>query len=101
VIGYTEFDGFNNVSDPLYREGSKALLQKALDDDDKSAGTAEKRADAPSGSLRDAPADISDKQQRSPRAGGDGAEKFTVQPLRKNRLIKMVPVDPVNVKSVL
>ena len=30
VPGYTDFDAFNAINDPLFRTGSKALLKKAI-----------------------------------------------------------------------
>ena len=30
IDGYTDFDAFSSVNDPLYREGSKELLEQAV-----------------------------------------------------------------------
>ncbi len=98
-IGYTEFDGFNNIDDPLYREGAKVLLQKAIEADRVKA--ASKDTPARPVVMRDAPADIPAKSVRPVPGGNIDDQKVTVPPLRKNRLIKMIPADPLKEKSIL
>lgn len=106
-MGYTEFDYFNNVSDPLYREGTKALLKKAICEDRAPKAVVKKirvpasarQSGPPNGRrafggkpalMRDAPADI-------PAA----VKPAFVFPVKKNRLIKLIPADPVKTKSTL
>ena len=98
-IGYTEFDGFNNVDDPLYREGAKAFLQKAMEADKIKAVS--KDVPARPVVMRDAPASIPAKSAQPAQAGSIDADKAIVPPLKKNRLIKMIPADPLKDKSIL
>jgi hypothetical protein len=93
-----DFEGFNSLYDPLYREGSKALLQKALDADKLKP---EPCAPVRPSSMRDAPADIPAKTGRPVPALNNGVNNSPVLPVKKNRLIKMIPVDPVKAKSTL
>ena len=100
-IGYTDFDGFNNIADPLYREGSKSLLRKAMEEEKaKVPGkTAPARVSHPV--MRDAPAGISAKDAQTPPVRNTGEEKVTAPPFKKNRLIKMIPADPLKSQSTL
>ncbi|MFA6435362.1 MAG: hypothetical protein WCW52_11785 [Elusimicrobiales bacterium] len=116
--GYTEFDDFNNVSDPLYREGSKALLKIAIEDDGapRAAGkengvpaaarTAGERPRGPAfggkpGLMRDAPSDTPAGSVRPVRMRPGGARTFPIFPAKKNRVKKLAPADPVKAKSTL
>ena len=100
AVGHTDFDEFSSVSDPLYREGSKALLQKAMDND-KSPKAPVKKAPVKKSLWRDAPADIPAKAAKPASVkGGDGI-KSPVFPLKKNRPMKLIPADPVKNKSIL
>ena len=97
---YTEFDDFNNVSDPLYREGSRVLLKQAADEDLVS-GTAVKKTSPKPELMRDAPADIPARSVKPlPAKAGDG-NKPVILPVKKDRLMKLVPADPVKNKSTL
>ena len=98
-IGYTEFDGFNNIDDPLYREGSKVFLQKAIEADKVKAVA--KDVPVRPVIMRDAPASIPAKSARPAQSGSIDADKPIVPPLKKNRLIKMIPADPLKDKSIL
>jgi len=100
VIGHTEFDEFNNINDPLYREGSKELLEQAIVDDS-APKAAVKDAPAKQKIMRDAPADIPAKAARTVPAKNVNEIKSPVFPPKKNRLIKLVPADPVENKSTL
>ncbi|MEI7481418.1 MAG: hypothetical protein WCK75_03615 [Elusimicrobiota bacterium] len=92
--GYTEFDDFNNVNDPLYREGSKVLLKKAIKDDlSPKTGKAEL--------MRDAPADIPSDTVRPVPIKAEDEHKAPIFTPKKNRLIKLIPADPVKSKSTL
>ncbi len=92
--GYTEFDDFNNVSDPLYREGAKVFLKKAIDEDlTTKTGTPEL--------MRDAPADIPSATVLPVRTKEEDENKAQILPPKKNRLIKLIPADPVKSKSTL
>jgi len=92
--GYTEFDDFNNVNDPLYREGAKVLLKKAIDEDlSPKTGRPEL--------LRDAPADIPSATVRPVPIKAEDENKAPIFTPKKNRLIKLIPADPVKSKSTL
>ena len=99
-IGYTEFDDFNNVSDPLYRAGSKALLKKAIDEDRVFNAPAKKIPAKPE-LMRDAPADIPAAAVQPVRIKAGDENKAPVFPAKRNRLIKLIPADPVKTKSTL
>lgn len=74
--GYTDFDALSAVNDPLYRAGSKALLQR------ESKGQTEITGKA-SPALRDAP------------------NSKPVSVLKKPRIKKNIPADPVKIKNTL
>ena len=76
--GYTDFDAFSSVNDPLYREGSRELLKQAIRED-KPAGAAKPE-------LRDAP--ISKDAKPAKR-------------LKRARTRQPVHADPVKEKSTL
>ena len=111
-IGYTEFDDFNNVSDPLYREGSKALLEEAIEEDN-APKTAVKKISIPAkhpieaasggklGLMRDAPSDIPAVKIQTSKVKAAGENIIPVFPVKKNRLIKLIPADPIKTKSTL
>jgi hypothetical protein len=108
----SDFDEFNNVDDPLYREGSKILLKRMIKEDAlpkaavKNSGVPAKQPGRSfSGGkpelMRDAPAEILSRPvPMSPMRKLDG-DKVPVFPAKKNRLIKLVPADPVKAKSTL
>lgn len=97
---HTEFDDFNNVNDPLYREGSRVLLKQAVDEDLASEAASEKICREPE-LMRDAPADVP-RTKSGPEAVKAGDEnKAGIFPAKNNRLIKLVPADPVKTKSTL
>jgi hypothetical protein len=98
-IGYTEFDGFNNIDDPLYREGSKVFLQKAMEADKVKAVS--KDVPARHSVMRDAPSGIPAKTVQPAPARNSDENKAPAPPLKKNRLIKMIPADPLKAKSTL
>ena len=100
VIGHSEFDEFSSVSDPLYREGSKILLQKAIDEDN-SPKAPVKPAPVKKNIWRDAPADIPAKTAPPALIKDNGGTKAPIFPAKKNRLIKMIPADPVESRSTL
>ncbi len=81
IDGYTDFDAFSSVNDPLYREGSKELLEQAVKED---AG----KKEAPSRALRDAPI------SKAPAAPGHAARQ-----LKKRRAVKPLRADPVKAKN--
>ena len=99
-IGHTEFDEFNNVNDPLYREGSKALLEKAVEED-ASPKAAVKKAPVKKNDMRDAPADIPAKSVQPAPVQSVKEIKTPILPVKKNKLIKLIPADPVETKSTL
>ena len=93
AIGLTDFDGFSNINDPLYREGSKALLRKAIEDGGVQARhgkTSLRRAD-----MRDAPSGIAVKAARPAQSALASDTETVPAPFKKSRLIKMVPADPL------
>ena len=97
---YTEFDDFNNVSDPLYREGSKALLKQAVDQDLAPGAIVKKTVLKPE-LMRDAPADIPSPAVRPGPAKTGDKNNSPIFPVKKDRLMKLVPADPVKNKSTL
>lgn len=113
---YAGFDEFNNLNDPLYRDGSKAMLEKANSEDkaaNTSAGaaskaygqqTAKSAVKAARGKpelMRDAPADLPLKAGRPVSNKNNDAGKTPALRVKKSKSIKIVPVDPVNSKSTL
>ena len=84
VTGYTDFDAFSAVDDPLYREGSKKLLKQILENDaQKKKGAGE--------TMRDAP--ISKEVSRA-------AAPAKARPLgKKARADKPLHTDPIKVKN--
>jgi hypothetical protein len=101
AVGHTAFDEFSIINDPLYREGSKFLLQKAIDEDNAPKAPV-KAAPVKKTIWRDAPADIPAKaaQPTQVKSPGETAPPV-VLPVKKNRLIKLIPADPVESKSTL
>lgn len=99
-MNYTDFDYFSNVNDPLYREGSKALLKKAIDEDNLPKTAVKKTRGKPE-LMRDAPADTPAARGRTHGTKSGDEYKAPIFPMKKNRLIKMVPADPVKSKSIL
>ena len=97
-----DFDAFSAVNDPLYREGSKEFLQQvSSQDEDKTKKIEKTEKDgmpvkaAPAGKtvLRDAP------NSKVPAAA---AEPVKVKPLiRKSKLMKVIPADPVKANNTL
>lgn len=77
--GYTDYDAFSAVNDPLYREGSRELLKQAVKD-----GAPVKAA--PKQELRDAPI-------------SKGANPARI--LKRVKIKKPVHADPVKEKSTL
>ncbi|OGS17456.1 MAG: hypothetical protein A2234_01560 [Elusimicrobia bacterium RIFOXYA2_FULL_58_8] len=72
--GYTDFDALSAINDPLYREGARALLKQVSKDD---AAAAAKPV------LRDAP------------------NSRPASLIKRPRVKKALPVDPVKVKNTL
>lgn len=90
-----DFDALSAVNDPLYREGSKEFLQQVSRQDAAGPDKAEKPVKkAPvKEALRDAP--------NSP-APAAIAEPVKVQPvIKRSRLMKVIPADPVKSKNTL
>lgn len=85
VAGYTDFDVFSSVNDPLYREGSRELLKQGIKTD------AENKA-AAKAALRDAP--ISKELQ----SGAPAKVKVRAQ-LKRAKAVKPLHADPVKVKD--
>jgi hypothetical protein len=77
--GYTDYDAFSSVNDPLFRESSKELLKQVIKDD-----AAVKPAPKPE--LRDAPISKGAKSGKR---------------LKLNNIKKPVHADPVKVKNSL
>jgi len=100
AVGHIEFDEFSSINDPLYREGSKALLQKAIDEDSAPAAPV-KNTPVKKELWRDAPADIPAKAATPVLIKDGKGTKSPVFPVKKNRLIKLIPADPVETKSTL
>ena len=92
AAGRTDFDDFNNIDDPLYREGCKALLQKAVEEDKVKKICKEPPAQRPV--MRDAPSSVIAVETTQPE------NKAPVQ-FKKSRLIKMIPADPLKTKFTL
>lgn len=85
VAGYTDYDAFSSVNDPLFREGSRELLKQGIKTD------AENKA-AAKDTLRDAP--ISKGLQ------GGAAGKVKVRTyIKKIKAVKPLHTDPVKVKD--
>lgn len=76
--GYTDFDAFSAVNDPLYREGSRELLKRVIRED-RPAGAVKQE-------LRDAPISKDAKPGKS---------------LKRGKMKKPVHADPVKIKSTL
>ena len=100
AIGHIDFDDFSNISDPLYREGSKVLLQEAIKEDGVPKAPV-KRIAVKKSLWRDAPADIPAKAAQPAPVKSENGSKPPVFPAKKNRLIKLIPADPVENKSTL
>ncbi len=88
--GYTDFDAFSSVNDPLYREGSKELLKQVIEGE---AGKTRERAlkkdpekDRPAKDLRDAPASGAEKPEKD---------------FKRVKQNKPVHADPVKAKNTL
>jgi len=76
--GYTDFDAFSSVNDPLYREGAREMLKQVIKED---------KAPAPARQeLRDAPISKDAKPGK---------------PLKRAKLKKPVHADPIKGKSTL
>lgn len=93
-----DFDALSAVNDPLYREGSKEFLQQVSKQDDVAADKAEKaekpvKKEPVKEALRDAP--------NSP-APAAAAAPAKVQPvIKRSKLMKVIPADPVKSKNTL
>jgi len=98
---YTEFDDFNNVSDPLYREGSKVLLKQAVDEDLAPAAVVKKTSLKKPELMRDAPADIPATAIRPVPVKAGNENNSPILPVKHDRLMKLVPADPVKTKPTL
>ncbi len=90
-----DFDVLSTVNDPLYREGSKEFLEQVSRLDAVQNGTAEKPVKkAPlKEALRDAP------NSRVPAAAVAPVKLSPV--IKKSRLMKIIPADPVKTKHTL
>lgn len=80
VPGYTDFDVYSSVNDPLYREGSRSLLKEVV------------KNDAPADTLRDAPIS-KEARPAAIRQVKPGA------PLKKIKVRKPLHTDPVKAKN--
>lgn len=83
TAGYTDFDAFSSVNDPLYRSGSRELLKQEIKQD-------ASRKPAAGRTLRDAPISRS--------------VPGTVKPgkaLNRRKAVKPVRADPVKVKNTI
>ena len=89
-IGYSDFDEFNNVNDPLFREGSKEFLRTGFLNDE--AGKAAKAS-----SLRDAPSDTGGKTVVKKRS----SPQKTKPVIKKRKTIKSLRVDPLKNKNTI
>ncbi len=90
-----DFDALSAVNDPLYRESSKEFLQQVSKQDAPVTDKAEKPAkkEPVKETLRDAP--------NSP-APAVIAEPVKVRPvIKRSRLMKVIPADPVKSKNTL
>ncbi len=85
IPGYTDFDAFTSVNDPLYREGSKELLKQIINND-------AKKKKAPGETLRDAPI----SKEARPGARRPAKTRFSIE---KTRVGKPLHTDPVKVKN--
>jgi len=74
--GYTDFDALSTINDPLYLEGSKAFLKQIVKGDAAKAG---KTAPVLRDALNSRPASL----------------------IKKPRVKKSLPADPVKVKNIL
>ena len=91
-----DFDAFSAVNDPLYRESSKEFLQQVSKQDAAVADKAEKpaRKEPLKEVLRDAP--------NSPAAAAPAAQPAKVQPvIKRSKLMKVIPADPVKSNNTL
>ncbi|MDO8805193.1 MAG: hypothetical protein Q7R35_12245 [Elusimicrobiota bacterium] len=85
IPGYTDFDAFSSVNDPLYREGSKELLKQVMENDAGKKGAARD-------TLRDAP--ISKELQHG------AVRAVKARPfMKKARAGKPLHTDPVKAKN--
>lgn len=90
-----DFDAFSAVNDPLYREGSKEFLEQVSRQD----AVKPERKEPAKPALRDAP--------NSPApavvpAAVPAADPVKAQPvIRKSKLMKVIPADPVKAKNTL
>lgn len=85
VPGYTDFDAFSSVNDPLYREGSKELLKQAIKNE------ADKKV-SPRDALRDAPI----SKEALP---GAAAPVKIRSAIKKPKADKPLHADPVKVNN--
>ena len=85
VAGYTDYDAFSSVNDPLFREGARELLKQEMKNDAESKVT-------PKDTLRDAP--ISKELQ----SGAAGKVKVRTY-IKKGKAVKPLHTDPVKVKN--
>lgn len=83
VPGYTDFDAFSSVNDPLYREGSKELLKQVIKNE------ADKKS-PPRDALRDAPI------SKEARPGAAAPVKIRSS-IKKPKAGKPLHADPVKV----
>lgn len=88
-----DFDAFSAVNDPLYREGSKEFLEQVSKQD---AVTDEKKEPVKT-VLRDAPNSPAAVPAAVPAAAPVKAEPM----IRRSRLMKVIPADPVKAKNTL
>ena len=117
-ISYGDFDEFNNINDPLSREGSKAFLRTGFLNDE--AGKTVKAPD-----LRDAPSDTGGKiigkkqgsdqtasgRMTAPEAIGTSEPEAEVRGrqvfqknksvIKKRKTVKSLRVDPLKSKNVI
>jgi hypothetical protein len=100
AIGHIDFDDFSNINDPLYREGSKVLLEKAIKADN-APKVQVKKTPVKKNLFRDAPADIPAKTAQPATVKSVNENRSPVFPVKKDRLIKLIPADPVENKSIL
>lgn len=86
AIHVIDFDVFSSVNDPLYREGSRLLLERAVKEDLKKEKVPSKKTGA---DLRDAPISKTKPVLRK------------ILRIRKTRVNKPVHTDPVKLKKSL
>ena len=92
-----DFDAFSAVNDPLYREGSKEFLEQVSRQDEAKTEKAEPEKKAPVNKteLRDAPNSPAPAVLPAP-------VPVKAEPaIRKSRLMKVIPADPVKAKNTL